>query len=247
MLCFLGACITLWRGRLGQGRCYLIIGLTLLLCLGGLPLGRLIVAPLESRFAARPAVFNPIGIIVLGGGEDAETSTATGLVHLDEAAERLLAGITLAREYPDTVLVFSGGSAAILGPRYSGALVAGQMFREAGVDETRIILEGLSRNTAENAAFTREIVSRHAAVDQGRQWILVTSAFHMPRALGAFCVAGWHNILPYPVDFRAKADANLDWDLAGRLELLNLGLKEWVGLAAYYITGRSAALFPDGC
>jgi len=79
-------------------------------------------------------------------------------------------------------------------------------------------------------------------------WILVTSAFHMPRAVGSFCAAGWHTLVPYPTDYRGGSFWDqVGWDLADNLTDLNTGVTEWVGLLAYRVTGRSDGLTPGGC
>lgn len=95
---------------------------------------------------------------------------------------------------------------------------------------------------AENAARSLELVGRRAG-----PWVLVISAFHMPRAVGTFCAAGWRNIIPYPVDFRGAGQLELGWDLGGGLSKLNMGLKEWIGLVAYRVTGRMDSLWPRAC
>ena len=79
-------------------------------------------------------------------------------------------------------------------------------------------------------------------------WILVTSAFHMPRALGTFCAAGWRNLVPYPTDYRGdKIREQIGWNLGANLTVLNIGVKEWVGLLAYRFTGQTETFFPEGC
>jgi len=78
--------------------------------------------------------------------------------------------------------------------------------------------------------------------------LLVTSAFHMPRSMGVFCAAGWTDITPYPVDHRTGAfSARSGWAFAANLEDLNVGVKEWVGLLAYRLTGRTHALLQPSC
>ena len=144
---------------------------------------------------------------------------------------------------PDAQLIFTGGSGAILGERFSGSEVAQRIFNDGGIAPDRIVLEGAARNTAENAALTLAILG-----DPGEgPWLLVTSAFHMPRAVGAFCMAGWRGIIPYPVDYRGLGGGDVGWDLAERLRTLNIAVKEWVGLAAYRATGRTLALIPGTC
>ena len=104
------------------------------------------------------------------------------------------------------------------------------------------MLESESRTTAENATFTRQLVSPKP----GERWLLVTSAFHMPRSMGAFRKAGFE-VEAYPVDWRSRG-----WsDLASPFSSLSMGLArtdtavhEWTGLIAYWMTGRSSELFP---
>ncbi|WP_246003899.1 YdcF family protein [Histidinibacterium lentulum] len=228
------------RPRLGQRT--LLTSLLLLLGIGILPLGELLIRPLEQRFPARPEVVDPAGIIILGGAEDARTTEATGLPEVNEAGDRFLAGLALARAHPGARLIFTGGSGSLLDQGVSGADAAERLFAEAGVAPERVLLEGASRNTAENAALTRELVGAAEG-----PWVLVTSAFHMPRSVATFCAAGWRDVVPYPVDYRGAGNLPFGWDLAERLRTLNTVVKEWIGLVAYRLTGRTEALVPDGC
>src|SRR5207248_10072596 len=75
---------------------------------------------------------------------------------------------------------------------------------EEGVAENRIVLEERSRSTHENAVFAKELIRPSTA----ETWILVTSAFHMPRAVASFRAVDWP-VIPYPVDF--KVDPNTVW------------------------------------
>ena len=79
----------------------------------------------------------------------------------------------------------------------------------------------------------------------GDTWILVTSAFHMPRAIGAFRHTGW-NVVPYPVDYRrgARSEDTSGRNLGHGLQTLNVALREWLGLALYYADGRIDRLLP---
>ena len=237
------ATLALWRERLRAARRLLLAGLALILAVGILPLGEALLSPLETRFPTDPATAAPRGIIILGGGEDGRAMRASGLPEVNDAGDRFLAGLALARRYPDTQIIFSGGSAAILGDRVSGAEVAHHIFADAGIAPERILLEGASRNTAENAALTLALVS-----DPGEgPWLLVTSAFHMPRAMGAFCRAGWRGIVAWPVDYRGLGGGDVGWDLAERLRTLDIAVKEWIGLLAYRVTGSTGAPIPGSC
>jgi uncharacterized SAM-binding protein YcdF (DUF218 family) len=237
------AAFALWRERLRSARRLLLAGLSLILAIGLLPLDEALLRPLETRFPADPTTEAPRAIIVLGGGEDGRAMRASGLPEVNDAGDRFLAGLALARRYPDAQLIFTGGSAAIFGARVSGAEVAERIFADGGIAPERILLEGASRNTAENAAQTLALVG-----DPGEgPWLLVTSAFHMPRAMGAFCRAGWRGIVAYPVDYRGLGGSEVGWDLAERLRTLNIAVKEWIGLVAYRVTGRTGALIPGSC
>ena len=78
--------------------------------------------------------------------------------------------------------------------------------------------------------------------------MLVTSASHMPRSVGVFCKTGWP-VLPYPVDHQTVRGNifRIDTGLVDNLDGLSTGIREWVGLAVYYLTGRTSALYPSGC
>jgi uncharacterized SAM-binding protein YcdF (DUF218 family) len=231
------------RGRWRAARGWLAGGTIALLLLGLLPLGAPVIRPLESRFPTAPEVTAPAGIIVLGGGEDAALTAETGIVQVNEGGDRLLAGLALARRHPDAQLIFTGGSARLAGGGVPGAEAAGRLFEAVGLPPERVTLESRARNTAENARLTAARVADPAA----GPWLLVTSAFHMPRSVGAFCAAGWRGIVPYPVDHRPPARMRPGWDLAGHLGQLETAVKEWIGLLAYRVTGRSDALLPAGC
>lgn len=230
-------------GRQKLGMTCLWSCLALVLIVGTVPIGEMLLRPIVGRFQAKPRLEWPAGIIVLGGAENGRSSESSGLPEVNDAADRFLAGIALARKYPDVKLIFSGGSPSVFGESISGSLVAAQIFADAGIESERVVLEGRSRNTAENASLSRKLID--SSVDG--EWVLVTSAFHMPRAVGAFCAAGWTGIVPYPVDFRGVGGGEFGWDLAGRLSTLNIAIKEWMGLVAYRVTGRTETLLPNGC
>lgn len=234
---------SLRSGRQKIGMMSLWLCLALWLILGTLPIGEILLRPLEGRFQSKPLLQRPDGIIVLGGGENGRITLASGLPEVNDAADRLLAGIALAKEYPDAKLIFSGGSASVFGESVSGSIVAAQIFADAGIESERVVLEGGSRNTAENASLTRKLIDQSVT----GEWVLLTSAFHMPRAVGAFCAAGWKGVVPYPVDFRGAGGGEFGWNLDGRLYILNIAMKEWIGLVAYRVTGKTDALLSNGC
>ncbi|MFH1479827.1 MAG: YdcF family protein [Pseudomonadota bacterium] len=234
--------VLLFTKRQGLGKKLVALVALILLIIAILPVGSWLLLPLEKRFAPPKTLPDNInGIIVLGGAFKNDLILAHRQLVLKDSGERIVAFFQLARRYPKARLVFAGGSGS-LGPKGLGdALPAESFFELMGIDFDRVILEERARNTYENAVFSRQIISR---TDAG-QWILITSAWHMPRAVGVFRKAGWTSI-PYPVDFRTdgRYGIHLDYHLAKRLELLELGTKEWMALIHYRIMGWCEEWFP---
>lgn len=212
--------------------------LAALLAVGIFPIGEVLLRPLEAEFPPRTEPTHIDGIVVLGGVEDQRATAAWHEPQLNEAAERLTAAAALAIAHPEARLVFSGGSGllrnTVLGEPDIPS-VAVDFFVSLGLDPDRIIWEDQSRNTAENARFSYEV----AGPASGETWVLVTSAFHMDRALASFEAAGWSSIAPHPVDYRTGCFSDgIGWNLSGNLEILNIAIKEWIGRLAYRLTGR---------
>jgi len=145
----------------------------------------------------------------------------------------------LARRYPEARLVFTGGSGYVFTGELRETDVVRHVLDGLGFDVSRIAFERESRNTFENAAFSRRLVNPQA----GETWILITSAAHMPRSVGIFRRAGWP-VLAYPVDYRSTHELTWSPDLLSGLDALNESLREWVGLIAYRLMDRTNALFP---
>jgi uncharacterized SAM-binding protein YcdF (DUF218 family) len=225
------------------GRKLLVVSVVLLAICGYSPLGNILLYPLEQRFPPWDAAQGPPdGIIVLGGAIDADLSVAHGVPVTRSAADRMIAAAALARRYPDARIVFTGGSANLISNDAKEADYASEIFASLGISTARMTMERLSRNTQENAEFTKTLVGPKA----GERWLLVTSAFHMPRSIGIFRKAGFA-VEPYPVDWRVggRADlfsfTNLAGDGLGRTDT---ALREWMGLIAYRVTGRTSELLP---
>jgi uncharacterized SAM-binding protein YcdF (DUF218 family) len=230
---------TRWR-RLG--RTVALVGAVSLVLLGISALPRIALLPLENRF---PIIANDEGridgLIVLGGG----INISRGQVSLkDAAASRVTAAVELARKHPEAKLVFSGGTASLLDPSAEPeAEAAGALFRLFNIPAERVVLEDRSRNTQENALFTRNLVTPKP----GERWLLITSASHMPRAMGCFRAVGL-NLEAYPVDFRTEGKATDYWrpfdSLSEGLSVASLAIKEWIGLVAYRLSGYTTELLP---
>ena len=237
----LGLAGTLWFVARRRPRAALRLGgalFALLVAITVFPLGAPLVQRIERSFPAHPPLTRVDGIIVLGGAEDAASTAAWQQVQLNDAAERFTAALALARRFPDARVLFTGGSGRLRdlgGTANNEAGVAERFFTEQGIVAPRLLLEGASRNTAENARLSREV----AQPQPGETWVLVTTAYHMPRAMRSFVAAGWTGLVPYPVDYRTGRFADgMGWDLAGHLQLLNVAIRETVGQLAYRFTGR---------
>ena len=229
------AWLSLVFGWLKLSRSFLSSVVFLMLITCTLPVGEWLLAPLENRFSANPALpIAPTGIIVLGGAVDPVISEAWGQTEIGEAAERVTTLLYLANLYPDSQLIFTGGSGFISEQSFKEADYVRFLFEELSLDERAILFESESRNTEENVMNSKALLNPQPDQD----WILVTSAFHMPRAVGVFCQANWP-VIPYPVDHRSNRNnlLRLSLDFSKNLSLLEEAAHEWVGLIAYRITG----------
>jgi uncharacterized SAM-binding protein YcdF (DUF218 family) len=215
-----------------------VLGVALMM----LPFGAWLVIPLENRFLPpTPMPTHVDGIIVLGGAVSTVLTQRRGQATVNEHAERFLALADLARRYPDAKLVYSGGSASPFLPEYREADAARAVIAELGIGPSRMIYERESRNTVENVRNSKALVDPKP----GETWLLVTSGWHMPRAVGIFRRQGW-NVIPYPVDYLTDGQyvKIKDPDFAEGLGLLHRGLKEWIGLVAYRLFDYTDSLFP---
>jgi uncharacterized SAM-binding protein YcdF (DUF218 family) len=223
---------------------WLVVTSLVLLALFGLsPLGNALMLPLEERFPPWDASHGaPDGVIVLGGIIAEDVSAARGATALNEAAERVTVAVELARRYPNLRIIFSGGTNALIFGEEAEAAFAVRQLEALGVPHERIVAEEQSRNTVENAVFSRLI----ANPQPGQRWLLLTSAFHMPRAIAVFRAAGFP-VEAYPVDWRTTGPMDLVRpypSVSEGLRRTDVAVREWIGLLLYRLTGKTAELFP---
>jgi uncharacterized SAM-binding protein YcdF (DUF218 family) len=174
------------------------------------------------------------GVVVLGGAtESAYRWEGTLEPQMNAGAERLTTVLPLLRQAPTMQVLFTGGEGEYFGSGPTEADRARRIFAQLGVDTSRILFESASRNTYENAVFS----ARVPGVDSHQPWILLTSAAHMPRALAVFRKQGW-NVTPYAVDFNAGLSTPWTLYTPGDLSRWDGVLHEYVGIAAYWLTGR---------
>lgn len=186
--------------------------------------------------ASPPDLKHFAGIVVLGGALDsAAVWEGRTQPALNGAAERMVAPLPLMQQHPHLRLLFTGGEGALFAQGLTEAQRADIFYQSMGLDPRRLILEDRSRNTFENAVLSAAI----AGVDIQKPWLLVTSAWHMPRSMATFEKAGW-NVTPYPVDFRTgQSTAWSDYSLSDGASRWQLLLHEWLGLWVYQFTGRA--------
>jgi uncharacterized SAM-binding protein YcdF (DUF218 family) len=224
---------------------WLIVTSVVLTALVGFsPLGNILMLPLEQRFPPwDPSHGAPDGIVVLGGSIIPDLATLRGDESgLNEAAERITATVELARKYPAARIIFTGGNASLFENITPESAVAYRLFVALGIAPDRIIAEDQSRNTIENAVFSRLI----AQPKPNERWLLVTSASHMPRAIAVFRAAGFA-VEAFPVDYRTRGprDATRPFSsVAFGMAQVDLAMHEWTGLLAYRLTGKTTELFP---
>jgi uncharacterized SAM-binding protein YcdF (DUF218 family) len=241
MLAIAGTVLLFTRfARLGRG--LLVASMLAIIVVGISPLGRVLFYTLETRFPAwRPTAEPPTGFIVLGGAVDPDVSAAHDQIALTDAAERLTVVADLARRYPGSCIIFSGGNGSLFGGT-SEADYVDKLFTSFGMAPGRVETEARSRNTLENAQYSKAI----AAPKPGERWVLITSAYHMPRAIAAFRNVGFE-VEALPVDWQFATRDDLYWPfrsfLAG-LALTDGAAREFVGLVIYRLTGHSRELFP---
>lgn len=241
LMLLIGSCLLLFTRFAKAGR-VLALGIAVVLFVVGVsPFSRFFVRTLENVYpdiSASPGQVD--GVIVLGGA----TTFARGQLRVGNAGSRLVAALELARAFPEAPVIFSGGSARLLiAEERTEAEGARIFFDLAGLAPGRVTYENQARNTFENAVFAKRL----ADPKPGQRWLLVTSAFHMPRSVETFRRAGFE-VVPYPVDFRSDnrfGDDFRPFSIAPEgLHLADIAVKEWVGLFVYWLRGYSRSPIP---
>ncbi len=234
----------LWRGA--RKLALVSLGLSSFLLFVGCftTMGAMLLAPLEERFSQPNPLPDRIdGIIVLGGYMDGEINAERGGFELNSAADRLVEALRLARLYPDARMIVSGGQGTFFEDSAPEAETTRSLLEALGFSGNRFIYENQSRNTVENAVFSKEI----AKPQEGETWLLVTSAYHMPRAIGCFRKAGF-DVTAWPTDYKTRRNEKLAIYLENPLAALSrmsMAIREWTGLFAYWLTGKTDMLLPQ--
>lgn len=243
VLLLLGGLVLVTANRLVASTALFTAAFLILLATAVFPFGKNVAVWLESRYARPAAMPEKVdGIIVLGGGIDQVLSAARNEAQAGSAIDRILVFAELGQRYPDARLVFTGGIGNLeQDGQPEGLLVAG-FLKRLGIDfGDRLVIESTSRNTFENAAYSKGIVKPAP----GETWLLVTSAWHMPRSVSVFEKAGWQ-VIAYPADYMTVGEYRFwpdSFDLLGNLVVSSMAFRESAGTLAYYLNGKSAFLF----
>ena len=212
-----------------------------------LPIGDWALVPLEQCEGKTQIPLKVDGVIVLGGALNEAVTVAVGDAEFNSAVDRLLSMLKLMKTYPQAQLIYSGGSGDMTVPGFKEADYVKKMIGEIGLDDSRVIAEDASRNTKDNVINTMP----YFAKTPGQNWLIVTSAYHMPRALSLFREVGAMSrtqFYPYPADFKTtgKIELKFNFDLTRNLKKLDTAMKEYSGLAVNKLLGRSKRFLPCG-
>ena len=234
-------CCSPFGGALGIASIVLSALLLIIACFT--TTGLVSLEPLEARFVRPIAPSDVDAIVVLGGAFDPYVSAARHISELADSGDRFVEAVRLARLYPNAKIVVTGGIGELLGSGDTDAAISQRFFPDMGISADRLVIEPNSRNTAENAEFTKPLLASINA----QTVLLVTSAFHMPRAVGSFRKAGM-SVIPWPTDYKTTGTVGLGITVdnpVGNAGALSIAIKEWVGLVSYWLGGKTDALFPQ--
>lgn len=244
--CATGALLIVGRRRIpfppGFGRLLLCIGVAGLTVIFWLPVDVWALRPLENRFPRAPLPARIDGVVVLGGGLTATIAGDRGTSGLNRDGERLTTFVTMARNHPEAKLVFAGGPPPPPSGRTTEADASRAFLDRLGIDPKRVLFDEMSRNTHENAVNALALAHPHP----GETWVLITSASHMPRAMGAFAGAGWPELSAMPVAYRTN---RAGWPpplrpFGTKLAGFDLAAHEWAGLLEYKLRHYADRIFP---
>jgi uncharacterized SAM-binding protein YcdF (DUF218 family) len=237
----IGLLLTITRFK-KLGRSLVTLVIVAALAITFVPLGHWMKIALEDRFPPQDLSLQSVdGIIVLGGVISPQLSAARETLVVGGAVERITESAALARANPNAKLIFTGGTGSLIKTELREADYVVSLYETLGVRPPQLLLDRDARNTWENATNARGLVTPGPY----ERWVLVTSAFHMPRAVGVFRAQGWE-VIPYPVDYSTNPTAKINSPMSFTLGLGALygATHEWIGLIAYWLNGKSDAAFP---
>lgn len=232
----------LFRHQTGAAIIAFLFTPVFLLTLMMTPLAERMISPLEQRFAVPASLPDDLGgIIVLGGAMN--TFEVDGPVQpLTDAVDRVIAGWVLQAERKDVPLILTGASASLFYSGRSEAARFGELTETLFPQRPEIIIDELSQNTCQHPDKLKTLVPGW----EDKSFALVTSAYHIPRAVGCFRKQGW-NVVAVPTDILAdpRASFGRPQQIQWRFLIFQRAVREWIGLTVYRVLGRTDALLPS--
>lgn len=224
------------------GRALLLAGTALLLIFSSSFVSWWLVRPLEAAYPAVPEIRagQPLPaslagcryVVVLGGGNGNSPGLPATSLLSTSAISRITEGVRLLRALPDAKLLVSGPADR---RHDSHAVVLARAAESLGIENERIILIDLARDTEDEAQAVRKIAGE-------AQVALVTSAWHMPRAMALFRHTGLHPVAA-PCDYRSHSDDELSWVHflwdSGSLERSTCAIRERIGYLWIWLRGKT--------
>ena len=212
---------------------FLKIFITCFLLVAILPIGNFGIKLLESEFLIQKKIKKIDNIFVLAGSENLEASKLSFKTNLNDSSERLIATVKLGLENPDSKIYFLGGQGFMVKNDINEAHIARSFFSDVGFNTDRIYFIDSARNTIENL---QKITDLNIS---NKSNILITSAFHMKRAL---IISRKFNLdlIPYAVDFRSIKEDNLlnkyqKFNILGNLFKFDLFIRELIGIISFKV------------
>ena len=237
---FLGVSHVEAQQKIGRRICF-VVALAFFF-IGVFPVGAWFLVPLENQYPLQKPE-HVAGIILLGGDERPRDSVMPDRLVFLDSGRRYIAFAALARQYPAAKLLFSGGSPEITPKEdLKESMIVKQVLSGLGVPVEKMVFEDASRNTRENALLSYNLVKPQPE----QTWLLVTSAFHMPRAMMVFQKAGW-NVAPAPTGYLTNGvySSHLQFNLGQHLTEMAWAVHEYFGLLAYRLMGYTDRLWPN--
>ncbi|CAN5855385.1 YdcF family protein [soil metagenome] len=189
----------------------------------------------EINTTQEPAAGTYDAIIVLGGMSTYDQEFDR--IQFSRGTDRLLQAIALWKKGVAPKIVFTGGSGSIRNQEIKEGEKIRDFLHKAGIPDSVMVYETESRNTHENAVFTKPVLAKEAP---GGKYLLVTSAFHMRRSLACFAKEGIH-VTPYSTDrYSGPWKFEFDYMFLPTAETLgdwNILFHEWIGCISYKFSG----------
>ena len=218
-----------------------VINFVFITLISFLPIGSYLIYKIEKEYHSYIKPPDQVdGILILGGATNPLLYNEYDQISLNGSSERLVESVFIIKKFDKAKIIFSGGSGILNRPDLNHAQVAKSFYKKIGIEIDKIIFENNSRNTHENIIYSKKIANPKI----NENWLLITSASHMKRALLIADKNNWE-LIPYAVDFKNIKDFKFipNLNLLSNLNSFQQGSHEWLGLVSYYLMGRTNKVF----